>query len=369
VKSLKHDERGLVAIVISFIIINVLAITVLGFSQLARREQRQALDRQLASQAYYAAESGINDAEKALRNGMLTTNKTNCTTPSLGDPQIDLDLSVASPDLAGQRTTTQYTCLLVDLETENILYSSVGVDSKFAEFTSINPATGLPQAMTHLRISWENDQGAGDPFAPPGNTFPLFSDWRNGGVAINAGVLRLSMTDLNGGAGAFNRNNLINNTFTGYFYPTDGPAGSSPGISFPANTGANQGVIVNSSCDIGNNAGTPAYPRHCNIDVTGLTGSRYFLRLKSFYRKSAVTITAYNGATRLGIRGAQARVDSTGRVADVLRRVQVRLPIRTGFDMPEGSIETGESLCKRLDVAPFYGIVNTTPPIPAECNP
>lgn len=359
-KRLNQNESGLVAIMITFIIIIVLAITVLSFAQLARREQRQALDRQLSAQAFYAAESGINDAERALRAGTLTGNKSSCTAPSLGDPIVDYDLSAASAQLSGQRTRSEYTCVLVNLENENLLYSSVGEKSAFAEFTT-------PVNITHLRISWQNDQGLANPFAPSGGNFPPLASWQNGGAPIPTGVLRVSLTDLNNGAASYNRINLINNTFTGYFYPTGGAAGNSPGISFPANLGLNQGVIINSQCNVGNNSA--AYPRYCNVDITGLTGSHYFIRLKSFYRNSAVTVTAFNGPNIVSIRGGQAKVDATGRAADVLRRIQVRLPIRGSFELPENAVEVGDSLCKRLDVAPGYGQVAFTPPIPISCNP
>lgn len=364
VVNMKHihaNERGLVAIAISFIVIIVLTITVVGFSQLARREQRQALDRQLATQAYYAAEAGINDAEKALRSGVLTTSKNSCTTPSLGDRQIDLNLATTGDgNLAGQSTLAEYTCVLVDLVPQNLQYSSIGERSTFIEFST-------PSPITHLRISWQNTLSTGIPFAPAGTTFPPLANWRNGSDPISTGVLRVSLTDLNSGAASYNRVNLANNTFSGYFYPTGGPAGNSPGVSFPANMGINQGVIVNSQCNPANN--TTLYPHYCNIDITGLTGTRYFLRLKSFYRDSAVTVTAFNGPNIIPIMGAQAVVDSTGKAADVLRRIQVRLPIRSGFELPENAIETGESLCKRLDVAPGFGTVNVTPPIPASCTP
>lgn len=360
VKRLNNNESGLVAIMITFIIIIVLAITVLSFAQLARREQRQALDRQLSVQAFYAAESGINDAERALRAGTLTGNKISCTLPSLGDRIVDYDLSAASSQLSGLRTQSEYTCVLVNLENENLLYSSIGQNSAFAEFIT-------PTNITHLRISWQNDQSLGNPFAQSAITFPPLADWRNGGNPINTGVLRVSLTDLNNGAASYNRTNLINNTFTGYFYPTGGAAGNSPGVSFPDNLGLNQGVIVNSQCNTANNS--TSYPRYCNVDITGLNGSHYFIRLKSFYRNSAVTVTAFNGPNVVSIRGGQAKVDATGKAADVLRRIQVRLPIRGSFELPENAVEVGDSLCKRLDVAPGYGEVAFVSPIPVSCNP
>ena len=71
IKQLKNNEQGLVAIVVTLIIMLVLTLIVTGFAQLARREQREALDRQLASQALYAAESGVNAAEAAVNQDQI----------------------------------------------------------------------------------------------------------------------------------------------------------------------------------------------------------------------------------------------------------------------------------------------------------
>ena len=61
------DERGMVAIMIAMFLMIILSLITLGFLRLMQREQRQALDNSLSTQAYYAAESGINDAVKAAR--------------------------------------------------------------------------------------------------------------------------------------------------------------------------------------------------------------------------------------------------------------------------------------------------------------
>jgi hypothetical protein len=55
-------EGGFVSIIVCMIIMTILSLITIGFAQIMAREQRQALDRQLSSQAFYAAESGVNDA-------------------------------------------------------------------------------------------------------------------------------------------------------------------------------------------------------------------------------------------------------------------------------------------------------------------
>ncbi|HET6924792.1 MAG TPA: pilus assembly PilX N-terminal domain-containing protein, partial [Candidatus Saccharimonadales bacterium] len=65
-QSIRGDERGMVSIMVTLVMIIVITLIVIGFAQVVRRNQRETLDRQLSTQAYYAAETGINDAYKAM---------------------------------------------------------------------------------------------------------------------------------------------------------------------------------------------------------------------------------------------------------------------------------------------------------------
>ena len=62
-KRLKQSESGIVSLMMTLVIMLVISLIVIGIAQLSRREQRQALDNQLSTQAFYAAESGVNDAQ------------------------------------------------------------------------------------------------------------------------------------------------------------------------------------------------------------------------------------------------------------------------------------------------------------------
>ena len=76
------DQKGMAAILITLIMMIVISLIVLGFAQITRHDQQQALDKQLSTEAFYAAESGINDAINAIQNlNYLTSHpngKTNC---------------------------------------------------------------------------------------------------------------------------------------------------------------------------------------------------------------------------------------------------------------------------------------------------
>jgi len=65
-ESLQRNQSGMVSIMVTMILMIVMSLIVVGFAQVSRRNQRVALDRQLSTQAFYAAESGVNDAREFL---------------------------------------------------------------------------------------------------------------------------------------------------------------------------------------------------------------------------------------------------------------------------------------------------------------
>ena len=78
-----RDQRGIASLIITMVSMVIVTLIVLGFATLSRREQRQSLDRQLSTQAFYAAESGVEDARAVILNSIasgVSFHKTNCTT-------------------------------------------------------------------------------------------------------------------------------------------------------------------------------------------------------------------------------------------------------------------------------------------------
>ena len=75
-------------VLLTMILMIVVGLIVLGFAQISRRNQRQALDRQLSTQAFYAAETGVNDAanliKTAVQAGTVVAAKPDCTSTGGG---------------------------------------------------------------------------------------------------------------------------------------------------------------------------------------------------------------------------------------------------------------------------------------------
>jgi hypothetical protein len=78
------------------------------------------------------------------------------------------------------------------------------------------------------------------------------------------------------------------------------------------------------------------------------------VRLTAIYVTASVTVCSPQcGAGAREMIGAQAMIDSTGKAADVLRRIQVRIGISNLLGpFPNYAIESGETLCKRFTIAP-----------------
>jgi Tfp pilus assembly protein PilX len=108
-------QAGMVSIIVTVILMFVISITVLGFAQVIRRSQREALDNQLSTQAFYAAESGINDARTILAANPGSS-VTSCAKPSPPNPFSTLDYTVDAAH------GVSYSCLLVEPSPSQLKY-------------------------------------------------------------------------------------------------------------------------------------------------------------------------------------------------------------------------------------------------------
>lgn len=353
------------SMIVTMITMVVISLIVLGFATVSRREQRETLDHQLSAQAFYAAESGVEDARKviqtALSNGKALVNKDDCLTNNPGGSYP----TGISTVLDGFNEVS-YTCLKVDAAPQNAKYDGVGDD-----YIVVPIKTSLP--ITSLDITWQPDTPpTGTPAVCPATTSGVFSpqdQW-----ACGYGILR---TDIVPTAGSLTTATLQSGMLTGFFVPTK--VGASGQVSYQA--GAGKPNIVAANC------GTAAYTS-CTASVTNLGGNTDFtLRISSLYRTSNMTITAYQGSTPLTIDGAQAIIDATGKAQDVLRRIQVRMPINaaTRGTAPAYAMQSNASICKRFQVSRTYlnipgdivnkddsnplcvGLTSGVPPAPSKC--
>lgn len=355
----------MVSIMVVGIIAVLVTLIVLAFAKLSNRELRQALDRQLSSQAQYAAETGLNDAIRLVQAqlaipGAIINTKTNC--------DVNNGIGIAGPTGAlpnggkiGTDNVAVVTCVLVDpapLEITNTNQTPLTT-----EVYTITNANDIDQ----LTFSW-----AGGMTSRPVGQFPTEIEWLTGAPApiedsnknINPVVLRVSIYP------AFvndDRAALTDKARTYFLYPESGSGSIVAGtnlISYAATPDANNGKIINGNCSATPIAGL----RDCNARINNLPGpghpnSAYYVAVMPIYAKGSYGIKAMRGGTDVKIEHAQAVIDVTARGNDVLKRIQakVNISITSGVTsllgdsfFPSYSIESVDSICKRL-IIPLDG--------------
>ncbi len=341
IKHINRDESGLVAIMVTLFFILIISLIVLTFARIIRREERQTLDRQLETQAFYAAETGINDAKAAINNTSENYKgpKPNC--PPLTGATDPIELKDNVVDSAHN---VSYPCLTIDTTPTSLFYPNVRDGASTIIPVGGKSKTGNP--ISNLTISWhtkgDNTYTAKCGYSPNSNTFKPHDTWSS--AMCVTGLLRMDLVKLSASGSVPNRATLLS---TGdnvtFFYPVD-PSDASGVTNVSIASLGTKGTIVPVTCSLAN--------KGCSITLNGLgfNAKGGYLRLMSVYLNSSVTITATDsGGAAIKLAGAQALIDSTGKANDILKRVEARLPLYNAL-APDYAIQSSNTICKLLRV-------------------
>ncbi len=306
-KQKRTNEQGIVAIIVSMMLMIVLSIIIISFARISRRESQDAADRALSTQAFYAAESGVNFAKSKLIQD-YTLYSTYSLTSGCGDFMSSLG---ATGEVGAADSNSKFTCLLVDTSVPSIIIQQTTSQVVFPFDTG---------GGTHgMKIDWDDGDGATSyscSISPASNPDT---------ASCGAPVLRVEIT-----------NPTFSSTGTQviFVYP-DSSASSAPTFS-PSNTGIQQsGACSNIS------------PYNCTATINGIPDGSY-VRIIPIYGSMAMAISEKLGND---LKGAQAIIDATGKAADVLRRIQVRVPIGNMIkDAPRYTAEATNSICKHFTI-------------------
>ena len=324
----KQERDGVVSLVVTLFIMLIVSLLALSFATLMRREQRQALERQLNSQAFYAAETGINDTLKALdQNPTGVGDIDSCDSAD----QDKIQVNGRTPERVLDSTARiEYTCVFVDQSPTTL---DVDVQRDRVSVIPINTTS----ALGTIRISWRDINGSSSYPNTPG-IFPPLSGWSGDWPGMLRGQLIAASFPVS-------RATIQSDTFNFYTYPS-----TNAGSTIVANA-ANNGGLVEGDCD------NPANLLTCEIviDVSAQNRSNYVLVLKGIYDTSKVQVrarTISNPGSDAIITGSQVIIDATGRAQDVVKRIKVNAPITPDYKWPNFAIMAGDDLCKRLQVTP-----------------
>lgn len=332
-----RDQRGLVSFMITLIMMMVISLIVIGFTQVANRNRRESLDRQLSTQAFYAAESGVNDVIGVMKAdiaaGHAPQSQNSCTS-GYYSTHLNRQLS-SSPDVA-------YTCVLAKPVVPD-LQTAVTTDK--STVLHIQPVDASGGAVTsagdfNLTFTWS----VATAISPTcGSSLGVFTT--NALYNCGFGLLRLDMMQVMP-ASPTSAPGLNTNTATFFIQPVSSGASAFGFSSFQAGAKAN---IVSANCSVG----LKSCKATLRLSSSAKAPLDYYARLTMLYRDTPlVVIDGQDVATGADAYFAnqQAMIDVTGRADDVLKRVQVRadLDARDTTNLPLGSIQSQGPVCKRF---------------------
>ena len=363
----QKEESGVASIFVVMTMMTLLALISIGFSHLMNREVRQAQDRQLSAEAYYAAESGLNDARAYLAQGGSKSD--GCSVPSASPSPFVQNGNISGDGIA------RYTCLTIVTEPKELRYTIPRGQSIVVKLSGSELSN-----LSKFYFGWENARYTGNPSPLTGvfNQMP-----QQGSVGDdNTGLLRVGIYPLvsscNNSAGdsvnyarysaAVNSTDAaIECAARNYFlYPNTAPNGDASTVNF-RNANLN-GSTFSGKCTFPAVApvttiSSQATPRYCNSVITNLypatgtasgsTANSYYLRLTAVYNSISVSIQATDDTpgtpVALRVDGAEALIDVTGAGNDVLRRIQGLLPLQNNLASNYG-LQSMESVCKLFRV-------------------
>ena len=367
----KKDERGMVSILVTIIMLSVITLIVIGFAEGARRDQRQALDNQLSTQAYYAAESGVNAAIHYLTDpankGSDVNTFGNCTSfiHTLDNTTIGASTTV---NILDTPSNTAYTCLMVNTEPSTLSVAPLTQNnSQILYFANTDN-----EPFTQLKFLWTAQ--ANSPYslsactgsAANGITLPSYDQWN-----CAFGILRMDITDITNVSNvSLSSDQAVMSFYLIPSYNSGSPFVSAANISWPPKTQPVDPLASNNPTCNASNGDCPVQiiPVSCTSSGCSLLlniaggSTQYYARLTMMYQDAGKLSVAggdvthaINPATSAGASfvGGQALIDSTGQAGDELRRVQVRIPINTSSGIfPAYALQTTQSICKQTKDGP-----------------
>lgn len=311
----KLDNRGAVSMITVMFVTIILAVMVIGFVRLMISEQRQATDDDLSNRAFYAAESGIEDAKAALAAYMA------------GSDDFDADMLDKFDDcepfgdqflIDDPSFETEITCQLVKTSLPDVQADGA------AAFSSFMIRLAAEEGFDRFRLEWHKPGSDGENYALKSDSrLQTVANWNDGGTPYPA-AMKVTLVKQGISSNA-SREEVIDATRIVYLLPS-----SSGGVnvldtessSFGLGDSSPQAVNCTSS------AQADADDYSCVVDFTNLFpgANDYYVMLTPLYTSTSIKLSLHDsGDNLINIVDAQAEVDVTAKAGDVFRRVRARV--------------------------------------------
>lgn len=383
-----RHQQGFVSLFSTIFFMMLITVITLGFIQITATEQQQALNNDLSASALASAQSGIEDGKRAILKyfslssptdkatyyaQMTSPNSESCTSITTSQIGTDLGLSTSGNVINNSQINQSYTCLSVNLNSPDFLGESSANKSQLIPLKPVGGNFQQVRVSWHLLSSSVGADGDGLPGATPG-TAPYYAAGPLLYPAINASIPALGWDRLgypaylrvqlygHPSSGNFGRAELTQRSRTMLLAPTQGGTLPTTPINF-GTVDPNPGSFSTTTelspqtiqCDPNPTANIGSYACTALLELPAgaafaSNANTYFLRITPIYGATHFRVAMVNAGSDVNFDQVQPIVDSTGRAADVFRRLQARVQVNNFTNYPEFAAESANTICKNLRV-------------------
>ncbi|MEI9914123.1 MAG: pilus assembly PilX N-terminal domain-containing protein [Candidatus Saccharibacteria bacterium] len=345
-KLLTKSESGYASFVVTLVTIVIISLIVIAFATDSRIEQKNSTANSESTQAYYAAESGINDAYAVVSydiknpsNTIQSTGNQCASSTNTGKVYIT---NTNSNQING--SNVEYTCLIVNSTPTSILKDIQPGQAQVVPITTTTP-------LSYITISWQDTSVSSPSFTGCPSSAGSFSPLGNATGQYNsntcsAGVIQADLLS-GGNLSSELASNQYNSQATSVFLePTKNPSASGSVATDTASQDKAFGVLC----------GTGSGQYSCTAKLAVASSSTYYLHLQAVYAPIEVFISVASTSTgpALPISNSQILIDSTGEAAGQLKRIQERVCDNTycGNGAPGQPVISTQCIDKSFTVYP-----------------
>jgi Tfp pilus assembly protein PilX len=366
----RRYEQGATALVIVIFAVLLFVTLTVGFMKIMSLEQSRSNDSELSQGAYDSALAGVEDGKRVLAACAASPASAACTALAASPvctTVSDANIVKAQPNGEVYLKTTSgtngtdfqqsYTCVKINRNTADYR------GSLRADESNVVP---LSVASTDFFDTVHFYWYAKDPAAPlkkpqlsnvVSPSLPRYVDWDPSGNYANPPIMRLQLIQFT--SNSFNPGDFDSNgaSHTLYLYPNRSGVTALGFASDNRRIGTLAPALVRCDSDFINEG----YACEATItvpDTIGMGGDmterRAYLRVTTAYNAADYMIKLERAGGVVNFNGVQPSIDSTGRAADVFRRVDARVELVDPNELllyPRATVDITQNFCKTFIVA------------------
>lgn len=361
-------ESGIASIFSVIFFMIFITILTVSFTKVVADEQRQSTDNDLSANALAAARSGVEDARRILVycrkaeatevqaacNTLLNGGAT-CSTMANGTVQsniltplsINMDAN-GQVDVANASNYQQkYLCLIINRNAKVLEDIPIPLESSY-----VVPLASNAQTLT---MEWHNTDASRE--GAPGNRntvstqLPKVNEWKDPSGKAYPAMMRIQAIKVGSTLDGMDKD-----ARTIFVMPTFGDAPD----EYDINNVDLRNIANNEPRTLTPDNNPAARPRPikcaagsqyaCKLNLKGFdAGQKYFLRITSLYASTHIKLSASNAAGAAEFFDIQPKVDVTGRLNDVYRRISANITYGDPTSRPiTFGVQSGNGICKNI---------------------